>query len=222
MADPDLRERMGRAALERARDFTWERTARRTLDVLEAAAAGEPRKAPLRELFGGLARSDTGRAAGLAAAVMAANVIALIFTVVFARVLHSSGYGSLAALVSTFLILSVPGSALQLTVAREVSRGVAEGEQNPAAGVWGWLTTLAAVTVVATGVSVLLRQPIANAIGVPDLPWAAAAALPAGCLWLMLSVERGALQGLQRYKLVGGSLIVEAALRLTAGLIFGA
>src|SRR5207249_2711099 len=91
--DPELRDRMGAAA---------------------------PRSAPLRELVGGMARSDTGRAAGLAAAVMAANVIALVFTIVFARVLHSSGYGSLAALVSTFLILSVPGSALQMTVAREV------------------------------------------------------------------------------------------------------
>jgi glycosyltransferase involved in cell wall biosynthesis/O-antigen/teichoic acid export membrane protein len=216
--DDELRERMGRAALARAREFTWDRTARRTLDVLEAERAAEPKRAPLRELFGGLARSDTGRAAGLAAAVMAANLIALIFTIVFARVLHSSGYGSLAALVSTFLILSVPGSALQMTVAREVSRGVAEGERHPAAGVWGWLTTLGLVTLGATAVSILARDPIAKAIGVGDLPWAAAAAVPAGCLWLILSVQRGALQGLQRYRLVGASLIVEAAARLLAGL----
>jgi glycosyltransferase involved in cell wall biosynthesis/O-antigen/teichoic acid export membrane protein len=217
--DPELRDRMGRAALERAREFTWDRTARRTLDVLETELAAEPRRAPLRELVGGLARSDTGRAAGLAAAVMAANVIALVFTIVFARVLHSSGYGSLAALVSTFLILSVPGSALQMTVAREVSRSVAAGERHPAAGVWGWLTTLGVVTLGVTAVSIAARDLIAHAIGVADLPWAAAAALPAGCLWLILSVQRGALQGLQRYKLVGGSLIVEAAARLAAGLV---
>jgi glycosyltransferase involved in cell wall biosynthesis/O-antigen/teichoic acid export membrane protein len=219
VSDPQLRDGMGAAAVERSRDFTWERTARRTLDVLEAEYAAEPRQPPLRELLGGLGRSDTGRAAGLAAAVMAANVIALAFTIVFARVLHSSGYGSLAALVSTFLILSVPGTALQVTVAREVSRNVAEGEPHPAAGVWGWLTTLGLAGIAATIVSVIGRQPIAHAIGVPDLPWAAAAALPAGCLWLILCVQRGALQGLQRYKLVGGSLIAEAATRLFAGLI---
>jgi O-antigen/teichoic acid export membrane protein len=120
--------------------------------------------------------------------------------------------------VSAFLILSVPGSALQMTVAREVSRGVAEGEEHPAAGVWGWLTTLGLVTVAATAVSILARNLIATAIGVDDLPWAAAAAVPAGCLWLILSVQRGALQGLQRYRLVGASLIVEAAARLAAGL----
>lgn len=216
--DDELRESMGRAALERAREFTWDRTARRTLDVLEAARAAEPRKAPLREAVTGFARSDTGRAAGLAAAVMAANFIALAFTIVFARVLHSDGYGSLAALVSTFLILSVPGSALQMTVAREVSRGVAEGEAHPAAGVWGWLTTLGLVTLGATALSIFGRDLIAKAIGVDDLPWAAAAAVPAGCLWLILSVQRGALQGLQRYRLVGASLIVEAAARLLTGL----
>jgi glycosyltransferase involved in cell wall biosynthesis/O-antigen/teichoic acid export membrane protein len=219
VTDDERRETMGAAARERARKFTWERTARRTLDVLEAERAAEPKRPPLRNLLGGLARSDTGRAAGLAGAVMAANVVALVFTVVFARVLHNAGYGSLAALVSTFLILSVPGTALQVTVAREVSRAVAEGERHPAAGVWGWLTTLGIAGLVVTAVSVIAREPIAHAIGVPDLPWAAAAALPAGCLWLILSVQRGALQGLQRYKLVGGSLIVEASARLVAGLV---
>jgi glycosyltransferase involved in cell wall biosynthesis/O-antigen/teichoic acid export membrane protein len=217
--DDELRERMGEAAYARAQEFTWDRTARRTLDVLEADRANEPSKLPLRELLSGFSRSDTGRAAGLAAAVMAANFIALAYTIVFARMLHSSGYGSLAALVSTFLILSVPGSALQMTVAREVSRSVAAGERYPAAGVWGWLSTLFVVTICASVVSVLLRSPIAHAVGVPELPWAAAAAVPAGCLWLILSVQRGALQGLQRYKLVGFSLVGEAFMRLTAGLV---
>jgi glycosyltransferase involved in cell wall biosynthesis/O-antigen/teichoic acid export membrane protein len=217
--DDDLRERMGAAAYARAQEFTWDRTARRTLDVLEAERANKPHKLPLREVLSGFSRSDTGRAAGLAAAVMAANFIALAYTIVFARVLHSSGYGSLAALVSTFLILSVPGSALQMTVAREVSRSVAAGERYPAAGVWGWLSTLFVVTICASIVSVLLRSPIAHAVGVPELPWAAAAAVPAGCLWLILSVQRGALQGLQRYKLVGFSLMGEAFMRLAAGLV---
>jgi glycosyltransferase involved in cell wall biosynthesis/O-antigen/teichoic acid export membrane protein len=219
VADDELREQMGDAAYLRAQEFTWDRTARRTLDVLEAEKASAPKRLPMRELLAGFGRSDTGRAAGLAAAVMAANFIALAYTIVFARVLHSDGYGSLAALVSTFLILSVPGSALQMTVAREVSRSVAAGESNPAAGVWGWLSTLAVVTVAATVVSILCRSLIAHAVGVADLPWAASAAVPAGCLWLILSVQRGALQGLQRYKLVGASLVGEAMMRLLAGLV---
>ena len=134
--DPAERDRLGRAALERARTFTWDAAAQRSLDALEAARAEAPEAEPLRNQ---LARSDTGRAAGLAAAVMAANVVSLIFTIAFARILGASGYGTLAALVSTFLILQVPGSALQITVAREVSTAIALGHEAPGAGVRRWL-----------------------------------------------------------------------------------
>jgi len=218
--DAELRERLGDSARKRAQHYSWDATAGRTLELLdqERAAAPAVARAPLRGLLGGLARSDTGRAAGLAGAVMAANVIALVFTIVFARVLESDGYGSLAALVSAFLILSVPGSALQMTVAREVSRGVAAGDRHPAAGVWGWLATLGGIALGVTLASILARDWLAAAIGVDELPWAAAATLPAGCLWLILSVQRGALQGLQRYRLVGASVVIEAAARLLAGL----
>ena len=49
--------------------------------------------------------------------MIANNVIALGSTVVFARLL--SDYGSLAALISYFLILSVAGQAMQVATARE-------------------------------------------------------------------------------------------------------
>src|ERR1700693_1200920 len=64
--------------------------------------------------------SETAKAAGLAGAMIANNVIALVSTVVFSRLLHDNqggGYGSLAALVSYFLILSVVGLALQVATA---------------------------------------------------------------------------------------------------------
>ncbi len=56
----------------------------------------------------------------------------------------------------------------------------------------------------------LLRQPIADLISVPE-EWAAAAAAPTGVLWLLLSVERGALQGAHLYKPVAWSIVLEAA-----------
>ncbi len=59
----------------------------------------------------------------MAAATMANNALALVFTVLFARILGATDYGSLAALVSTFVILSVPGSAVQVAVAREIALG---------------------------------------------------------------------------------------------------
>ena len=215
MADPGRRDELGRAALERARAFTWDAAAERSLDALEEVRAGGSETEPLRSQ---LARSDTGRAAGLAAAVMAANVVSLIFTVAFARILGTSGYGTLAALVSTFLILQVPGSALQITVAREVSTAIALGQEAPGAGVRRWLGRIALLTLAVTAVAILLREQLAAAIGV-DAVWAAAATIPTGCLWLLASVERGALQGFQRYRAVGLSLIGEASARLAFGLL---
>jgi glycosyltransferase involved in cell wall biosynthesis len=40
LRDPELRDSLGAAALERTRAFTWDATARRTLEVLEAQVAG--------------------------------------------------------------------------------------------------------------------------------------------------------------------------------------
>src|SRR3954471_9789893 len=84
----------------------------------------------LRALTG----SDTGRAAELGIAAMVSNVVALAFTLVFTRVLGQSGYGSLGALISTFLLLTVAGYALQTTVAREVSGALAAGDPDARRG----------------------------------------------------------------------------------------
>ena len=213
--DPELRERMGASALERARGFTWERLAERNLAVLEherVAQTGRP--SPLR----GLARGDTGRAAGLAIAVMASNVIALAFTVVFARLLGATDYGSLAALLSAFIILMVPGSALQIAVARELSAGVARGDPAPGADVRRWMLHLVGATLVVALVAIPLRGVLAAVVNVDEV-WAAAAVPVTAMLWMIVSVERGALQGLQGYRLVGWSIIGEAGSRLALGLM---
>jgi O-antigen/teichoic acid export membrane protein len=155
----------------------------------------------------------------MAAAVIVGNVIALALTVVFARVLHAKGYGSFSALISTFIILMVPGTALQTTVAREVSASIARGDPSPGAGVRSWLRRLALLVVAVAIGSALARDVLAAIIGVREVPWAAAATLPTGCLWLIASVERGALQGFQRYRAVAVSMIGEQVARLVFGLI---
>jgi O-antigen/teichoic acid export membrane protein len=149
----------------------------------------------------------------MATAVMAGNVLALLFTVVFARKLGQTGYGSLSALVSTYIILMVPGAALQTTVAREVSGAVAAGDPSAGAGVRRWLERLLAVALIATAVSVLGRDLLATIIGVEDVPWGAAATIPSGCLWLIVSIQRGALQGFHRYRAVGASWLGEQLAR---------
>jgi O-antigen/teichoic acid export membrane protein len=159
-----------------------------------------------------LAASDTGRAAGLASAQIVANVIALLFTVVFARLL-GAGYGSLAALVSAFIVLMVPGSALQIAVARRVSGAVAAGDPRAGDGVRRWLARLVLATAVVAAAAIPLREPLADAIAV-DEEWAAAAVPVTSMLWMLLSVARGGLQGFGRYRSVALSLLGEGALRL--------
>jgi O-antigen/teichoic acid export membrane protein len=179
---------------------------------------GAVRTAERPSFVAGLARTDTGRAAGLGVAVIVANVIALGFTIVFARVLGATDYGSLAALMSAFIILMVPGSALQIAVAREVSASLAAADGRAGAGVRRWVARLLAGTVAVAVVAVLLRDVLAAVLNV-DQEWAAAAVPVTAMLWIVLSVERGALQGFQRYQLVAWSIIGEAGARLAFALL---
>lgn len=168
----------------------------------------------LRERIASLRDSDLGKAAGLAVAMIVNNVIALGATVVFARQLND--YGSLAALVSYFLILSVAGQAMQVATARATVLGRLGEGQRLLATLRSWARSLIVLTVVLTVASILLRAPIASAVGVNE-QWAAAVGLPAGVLWLLASILRGALQGVGDYRSVGLSLVGEQAVRLVAG-----
>jgi glycosyltransferase involved in cell wall biosynthesis/O-antigen/teichoic acid export membrane protein len=212
--DPERRERFGEAAESRARGFTWDRTARENLAVLERAA-----DEPATTLAAGLKRSETAKAAGMAVATLSANAIAVIFTIVFTRLLGVGDYGSLGALLSTFTILAVAGSALQVAVARETALGRLGDRAEVGHTVRRWSGQLVATFVAVAAASLILRQPIADVVAVPEHAWAAAAILPTGVLWLLLSVQRGALQGLHAYAFVGSSLIYEAIGRLAFGLI---
>jgi O-antigen/teichoic acid export membrane protein len=190
--------------------------------LLRRISGGRPGiPSSLAELRG----SETAKAAGLAGAMIANNVIALGSTVVFSRLLSDNqggGYGSLAALVSYFLILSVVGQAMQVATARE---GVL-GHLGVGAGLMAttkrWTKGLLLFTLAITIVSVVLRGPIASAVGVKHDQWAAALGLPAAGLWLELSVLRGVLQGIGDYKGVGLSLIGEQGARLIVGGILAA
>ena len=211
--DRALRERLGETARDRASGFTWERTARENLAVLEHEASAE--RAGLRASLRG---SETLKAAGLAAATLASNALALLFTVLFARLLGADGYGSLAALISTFLILAVPGSALQVVVAREVATGTLGTGARLASTLTAWRRAMLIALVAVSACSLLLREPLADLLAV-DQSWAAAATLATGCLWLLLSIERGALQGVHAYREVGWSIVLEAGGRLVSGLL---
>jgi O-antigen/teichoic acid export membrane protein len=185
---------------------------------MESAIAG--RRQRLRET---LQRSESSKAAGLAAATLGNNAIQLLFTVIFTRLLGATGYGTLAALISAFLILLVAGQSLQVAAAREAALDRLGHPELVRATLRRWTHRLLVALVAVSAVSILLREPIAAAIGVDEAPWAAAAILPTGVLWMLLSLQRGALQGLRAYGAVGTSIVLEGAGRLVGALaLYGA
>ncbi|MFL5822190.1 MAG: glycosyltransferase [Solirubrobacteraceae bacterium] len=208
---PELVEQLGANAQRHVQDLTWQRAAATTLDVLERARS-QPTKSP-----GIRARtwlSDGIRAAGLAFAVLVNTALALACTVVFARWLGTDRYGTLASLLSCFLILTIPGCALQAAVARDVSRDP-EGRSRELAQ-----RAPAAVLLLALPlglVLVLTRAQLGAVLGVHP-QWGAAAALWFGWLWIGLSLKRGLLQGQARYGAIGLSLVIEAAGRMLFGI----
>jgi O-antigen/teichoic acid export membrane protein len=184
-------------------------------DTLDAA---EPLVRSRRE---SLKQSDTVRAAGMASAQLGANVVALIFTVVFARILGPTDYGSLGALLAAFLVVSVPGNALQVAAAREAALGRLGQGGALAATLWRWALRVAVVAAFASVLALLLREPIASVVNV-DESFAAAAIVPTAFLLLIICLQRGALQGIGTYRPVAVSLPSQESGRLLAGLALAA
>src|SRR5918997_1448462 len=103
--------------------------------------------------------------------------------------------------------------------AREVAARIAKGDPDPGAGVRRWLERLLGLTVVVTVVSILARDGLASIIAVEEFPWAAASAPVGACVWMILAVERGAMQGFARYDAVGWSLIGQETVRLIGAIV---
>ena len=173
-----------------------------------------------REALPVLRESETIKAAALAAAYVVAIGLGLVFTIVAARILGDS-YGALARITSFYLILTVPGLALQAAVAREVAVGDLGGSGALAASMRGWLRQIVVFGLIVVVAAVLLRAPLADLLHV-DQEWAAATVPLTAVLWLAVSMQRGLLQGLRAYTPVGASIVGEGAGRLIVGVGLGA
>lgn len=176
----------------------------------------------LRLLTRDLRTSDTGKAGALAGASLANNAIQLVFVVAVNRVLGNDGYGALAALVSAFLILYVGGQSVQAAAAREVALGALGSHAELARTVRAWTRSLLLSLGALAVLGALLRVPLAAATGTPEHPWAAAAIPATGAMWLLVSLQRGVLQGLHAFRPIGVSIVGEAFTRLVIGLVLAA
>ncbi|HMS72259.1 MAG TPA: hypothetical protein PKB03_04430, partial [Baekduia sp.] len=138
------------------------------------------------------------------------NAIQLLFVIVFSRLLGADGYGALAAIISAFLILMVAGQSVQVAVARDTTLGKLGSGSGLRSTLRRWSEQLLLLTGALTVVGVLLRDPLAQVLGTPEHAWAVAALPATGSLWLLLSLQRGALQGLSDFRGVAISIVFEA------------
>lgn len=162
--------------------------------------------------------SETARAVALAAATLAANLLQVVLTVIFTRLLGADDYGSLAALLNLTVILFVPGAALQVAAAREGTLGRLGRGGELAATLLRWEKHLLTGVALLAAASVLAREPLAALVNVEE-EWAAAAVPPTAALYLLLCVERGLLQSAQAYRAIALSVVLESAGRLGAGIV---
>ena len=174
--------------------------------------------APWRARIGALRASGTAQAGVLAAATAAQQVLAVIFTVVFTRVLGTDGYGSLAALLNLTVILLVAGSALQVAAAREGTLGRLGRGAELAGTLERWERHLLAGMLALAAISVLARGALADLLDVEE-QWAAAAVPVSGALWLLVSVQRGLLQASKAYVPVALSIVLEGVGRIGGAVI---
>jgi O-antigen/teichoic acid export membrane protein len=165
---------------------------------------------------------DLRRVLPIVGAGAAAGVSSLLTTVLVARLLTSRGYGAFIVLLSLFLVLSMPGSALLVAVVRRITAWEAEGRGD---GVHAWVVRVhrvgaAAVIVLAVAIY-LLRGPLISALKLPG-PGGMVEILTAAGIWVLVSIDRGLLQARQDYRNLSINLVLEAVARTAFTIGFAA
>ncbi len=164
--------------------------------------------------------SELRHAVPLAIAAALVGVVSLLTTVFVAHVLTTRGYGTLIDLLSLFLVVSMPGTALLVGVVRRISAWQSRGLGDR---VRPWVARVHRIgevgIVVLALVMWLIRGPVAHALSLPS-PSGVTEILTAGGVWILVSIDRGLLQVGRDYKDLSVNLVIEAVTRcaLTVGM----
>jgi O-antigen/teichoic acid export membrane protein len=161
-------------------------------DAAQTVEASKGRPAPI---------SASGARSGalLAAASAASIVAAYVFLLAAGRILGSEDYGSLAALLGLLAVVLIPAGALQMAVAREVSRHLASGDEQGAARLARGTMRLALIaTAPLVALALALAVPLGHLLHIDS---AGIVVLTAVTLVtaLVFPVAMGVLQGMQRF-----------------------
>ena len=142
-----------------------------------------------------------------------------VFHFVAGRLLGPAGYSVVAAAIAALYLISLPGVVLQLVSARFTSVAAATGQ---AAGIRPLLVRISAVTIGAGVPAMLLLAAFAPQaaafFNIADRRVVYALAL-GGLGTLLVTVTRGALQGLRRFFALAGNALVDSASRVALAAI---
>ena len=150
------------------------------------------------------------------AAGVAVSICSLLGTVVVARLLPTIGYGTLIKLLGLFLVLSMPGTALQVGVVRRTTSWEVQRRYTQTARWMARVHRLSLAVVLAFAVVVfLIRDPLISAMNLPG-PSGVVEIITAGALFVLVAMDRGLLQARRDYRSVSANLIVEGGVRTAA------
>lgn len=158
-------------------------------------------------------RQLASSSAVLSAAVIAVSGANYLLNVVLARALTPSEFGDAALIVTLMLVLTAVAVTLQLCTAREVvlnpqstdATRASLGQRATSLGAWIGFTLF--VTSPALKLLFNTDSFLPFAVLALSIPW-----------YLRQSVDRGILQGQQRFVGLAGTFVLEGAVRLGAGL----
>ena len=150
----------------------------------------------------------------------ATGLAGVIVTVLLARLLTNQGYGAYAQLVSLFLIISMPGSAIIVAVVRRTASWRTAGSH---VALVRWADEvhrrLYLLFAIFTAVVLALSIPISWLLAKPS-PISVSFFLLGAGLWVVLCIDRGFIQGTQRYNGLAANYLVEGIVRSVAVLAF--
>ena len=161
-------------------------------------------------------RLQSGARSGavLATASAISIVAAYVFLLAAGRILGSEDYGSLAALLGLLAIVLIPAGALQMAVAREVSRHIASGDPAAAARLArGTLRASLIATAPLLFVALALAAPLSDLLHIHSFPIVAVALLTLSTA-LVLPLAMGVLQGFQRFPALASLYVFPWLVRL--------
>ncbi len=154
----------------------------------------------------------------LFAATMIANLSGFLYHFVMGRILGPADYGILGVGLSLFYILLVPLFVIQMSISKFVSKFKARDDKKSIDTLYRRsLRKILALGLVFTLAFVLLSFFLSNYLKTPIIVlWIVALAVP---FVLLLSINRGLLQGMQDFRNLGKNFIAEALTKFIVGVV---